>query len=118
MTLITTEQHAQLLANGRAALDAKLANRRYDPRPVVRLYAPDGYANWLLTEVNPYDEDLAYGLCDFGCNYPKLNCVNIRELSTLAPRHLGPIERDLHFVAHRRISAYAAVARARGLIIT
>ena len=43
--LITDEQRAQLLANGRQSLD----NDDFDPPPVVKLFTPDAGATWLLT---------------------------------------------------------------------
>lgn len=35
-----------------------------DFEPVVKIFTPDGNATWLLTELNPNDEYLAFGLCD------------------------------------------------------
>jgi len=36
-----------------------------DFEPVVKIFTPDGNATWLLTELGPNDEYLAFGLCDF-----------------------------------------------------
>jgi len=49
MPLFTQEQRAKLLANGRATL----ADPSFDPWPVVKLFAPDGAATWLVTEIDP-----------------------------------------------------------------
>lgn len=57
--LITDEQHAQLLANGRQSLEQE----NFDPTPVVKLFTPDAGATWLLTELDPEDHDHAFGLC-------------------------------------------------------
>ena len=35
-----------------------------DFEPVVKIFTPDGNATWLLTELDPNDEYLAFGLCD------------------------------------------------------
>ena len=43
MKLITDEQRAQLLANGRQSLD----NNDFDPAPVVKLFTPDAGATSL-----------------------------------------------------------------------
>jgi hypothetical protein len=34
-----------------------------DPYPVVKLFAPDGAAIWLLTKLDPEDPEIAFGLC-------------------------------------------------------
>jgi len=70
MKIITNEQHEQLLANGRAVLDAIRAGIAVDPTPLVKLHTPDGFAVWLLTELNPHGGDCAYGLCDAGHGRP------------------------------------------------
>ena len=41
--LITDEQRAQLLANGRQSLEQD----NFDPAPVVRLFTPDAGATWV-----------------------------------------------------------------------
>src|SRR3546814_8413576 len=71
--LIPSELRARLLHNGaRAASD-----EQHDPFPVVRLHTPDANASWLLTELDPADPDLAYGLCDLGLGAPKLDYVRL-----------------------------------------
>jgi hypothetical protein len=57
--LITDVQRAQLLANGRQSL----TDEGFDPPPVVKLFTPDAGATWLLTEIDPDDDDHAFGLC-------------------------------------------------------
>ena len=66
--LITQEQHAQLLANGRRAMEQS----DFDPMPVVKLFTPDASATWLLAEIDPQDPDRAFGLCDLGFGFPEL----------------------------------------------
>jgi len=118
MKLITTEQHTQLLANGKAALEAARADREIDPIPVVKLFTSSGYARYLLTEIDPTDSDRAYGLCDLGIGLPDLGFVSLRQLE-VAPDQFGlRVERDLNFVADKPLSAYAKVAYTRGLIVT
>lgn len=63
---------AALLANGaktKAGID-------HDPFPVVKLFTPDAGATWLLTELDPDDHDIAFGLCDLGLGYPELCCFS------------------------------------------
>ena len=113
MKLITDEQHAQLLVNGRQSLEQE----NFDPAPVVKLFTPDAGATWLLTEIDPDDHDHAFGLCDLGLGYPELGWVSLAEISTVRGRLGLPIERDLHFAAQKRLSAYAREARLAGRIV-
>ncbi|SEF27958.1 DUF2958 domain-containing protein [Variovorax sp. NFACC27] len=111
--LITDEQRAQLLANGRQSLEQD----NFDPAPVVKLFTPDAGATWLLTEIDPDDHDHAFGLCDLGLGYPELGWVSLAELATVRGRLRLPIERDLHFEAQKRLSTYAREARLTGRIV-
>jgi len=111
--LITDEQRAQLLANGRASAEGL----DIDPSPVVKLFTPDAHATWLLTELDPEDGDTAFGLCDVGIGMPELGTVRISELSSIVGPLKLPIERDLYFVAQRMLSDYARLARINGSII-
>ena len=112
--LITDAQCAQLLANGRRAIE----NEDFDPLPVVKLFTPDASATWLLTEIDPDDEDRAFGLCDLGQGFPELGYVSLAELQSVRGRLGLPIERDLHFEADKTISAYAREARLAERIVT
>ena len=58
----------------------------------------------------------AFGLCDLGLGCPELGWVSLAELATIRGRFGLPLERDLHFVADRPLSAYAAAAQAAGRI--
>lgn len=113
MNLISDELRAQLLANGRQSL----ADEGFDPPPVVKLFTPDAGATWLLTEIDPDDDDHAFGLCDLGLGFPELGNVSLAELTTLRGRLGLPVERDLHFKADKTISAYAREARMSGRIV-
>ena len=94
---ITDAQRTQLLANGRRTIE----NEEYDPQPVVKLFTPDAGATWLLTEIDPDDEDRAFGLCDLGQGFPELGYVSLAELQSVRGRLGLSIERDLHFTADK-----------------
>lgn len=111
--LITDELCAQLLVNGQQSL----ADEGFDPPPVVKLFTPDAGATWLLTEIDPDDDDHAFGLCDLGLGFPELGYVSLAELATARGRLGLPVERDLHFKADKPISAYAREARMAGRIV-
>jgi hypothetical protein len=119
MQLITSAQRQKLLENGRAhraALDQK--TDAINLEPVVKIFTPDGNATWLLTELDPNGEHLAFGLCDLGLGEPELGYVSLHELAA-ARGPLGlPLERDLYFTPRRTIAAYAEVAREHRRIIT
>jgi hypothetical protein len=114
MKLITDAQRAQLLANGRRTIE----DDNYDPLPVVKLFTPDAGATWLLTEIDPDDDDRAFGLCDLGLGFPELGYVSLTELQSVQGCLGLPIERDLHFIATKAISAYAREARLAERIVT
>lgn len=111
--LITDEQRVLLLANGRELLQTA----DFDPTPVVKLFTPDASATWLLTEIDPDDHDHAFGLCDLGLGSPEMGWVSLQELTTVRGRLGLPVERDLHFRAEKRLSAYARDARLAGRIV-
>ncbi len=109
MDLIPSELRARLLANGaRTASD-----EAHDPHPLVRLFTPGANASWLLTELDPDDPDLAYGLCDVGLGAPRLDYVRLSQLAAIAG---DAIERDPAFVARQPLSAYVDEARQSGTI--
>jgi hypothetical protein len=82
MQLITPAQHQKPLENGRAQLAAIDRQDQFlDFEPVVKLFTPDGNATWLLTELNPDFDHLAFGLCDLGLGEPELGYVSLHELA-------------------------------------
>lgn len=111
--LLTEEQRAQMLANGRIAADGGT----HDPQPVVKLFTPDAHATWLLTELDPDDGDTAYGLCDIGIGMPELGTVRISDLESIVGPLKQPIARDLYFTAKRTLSEYTELARINGSFI-
>jgi hypothetical protein len=104
--------HAQLLANGHRTAGGE----EIDQQPVIKVFTPDAGATWLLTEIDPDDEDLAFGLCDLGLAAPELGYVRISELAQVRGRLGLFIERDEHFKADKSLSAYAEEARSTGTI--
>ncbi|MCF0075481.1 DUF2958 domain-containing protein [Dyadobacter sp. CY261] len=70
-------------------LKAKMIRNHYDVTedrgddhpPVVKLFL--GNATWLLSEIDPFYEDIAFGLCDLGMGEPELGNVSRLELKGL-----------------------------------
>lgn len=110
--IITPDQRARMLANG--ALSA--AGKDIDPLPIVKLFTPDGGATWLLTELDPDDPDIAFGLCDLGMGFPELGSVRLSEITAVRGPLGLPVERDLYFKADRPLSRYADEAQRAGRI--
>jgi hypothetical protein len=112
MKLFTSEQLKKLLANGKANRQRQEQGLdEIDFKPVVKLFTPDGGATWLLTEIDPDEPDIAFGLCDLGMGFPELGNVSLAELAEVRGQLGLPIERDKWFEADKTLSAYAEEAR-------
>jgi len=92
------------------------AGEEIDPSPVVKLFTPDAGATWLLTELDPIDPDLAFGLCDLGLGYPELGYVRVPEIASVRGALGLPVERDLFFKADRPLSRYVEEAQRLGVV--
>jgi hypothetical protein len=108
--LFTPAQREQLLDNGRRQAAVKGTPDEIDFHPVVKLFNPVGAATWLLTEIDPDDETVAWGLCDLGMGFPEFGTVSLTELANYRGRLGLGIERDFYFEARGPISAYIAAA--------
>jgi hypothetical protein len=117
MKLLNTDIRERLFRNGRLRQQLELTGEAEpDFLPVVKLFTPDAGCTWLLTEIDPDDPDIAFGLCDLGMGYPELGSVSLSELAFVRGKLNLPVERDLHFTATKTLSAYADKARAHGAI--
>lgn len=117
MNLLSEAQRATLLDNGRRQAAVKGTENELDLEPVVKLFYPLGAATWLLTEIDPDDDTLAWGLCDLGVGCPEFGMVSLTELAEIRGRGGIRIERDLYFIAKGPISAYMTAARHAGRIV-
>lgn len=113
MDLITAHDRTQLLANAARSV----SDPDYDPKPVVKLHIPFHPAVWLLTELDPQEPDIAYGLCDLGLGFPEIGSVDLRELTALRVGPTNLVKRDARFQALKTLSAYADEARVAGRIL-
>jgi hypothetical protein len=113
MQLLTPEHRETMLANGRRYQ----TDPDFDAIPVVKLFTPWGACTWLLTDLDPEDQDIASGLCDLGFGEPELGSVRISEIESLSGPFGLRAERDVNFVAKGTIGTYAARARIDGQII-
>ena len=119
MELATAAQLKILLDNGRAsAAVAAHDGNTPDHVPVIKLFTPDANATWLITEIDPDNPELAFGLCDLGVGCPEIGSVSISELSALRGPLGLPVERDLYITLDQPLSVYADRARVSGHIVT
>jgi len=117
MKLLTKAQREQLLRNGEINAQRQLDGLdTIDHPPVVKLFTPDAACTWLLSELEPEDNDIAFGLCDLGFGTPELGSVRISEIESVRGRLGLRPERDRHFTADKPLSSYADEARIAGCI--
>jgi len=117
MKLLTKADMTKLIKNG--VVNSKLRDttgETFDFRPVVKFFG-GGACTWLISEVDPTNQDIAFGLCDLGHGSPEMGYVSIKELSEIKFPPFGlSIERDMHFTADKTLTEYADDARANGRI--
>lgn len=114
MKLITKEIERQLLKNGAAAAEGVDTSAR---KPVLKLFCPWGAATWLITEMDPENNDLLFGLCDLGAGFPELGWVSLTEIASVKGPAGLKIERDMYFTPEMTLSEYADRARLEGRIV-
>lgn len=107
--LIPAELREKMIENARDMLKG----RQEDHPPVVKLFSIVGSATWLLSELNPMEPTVAFGLCDLGMGSPELGYVSLEELEGIQHPTLPipMIVRDEHFEAEYLMSVYAEAAR-------
>ena len=111
MKLLTQSIYDQLARNGRLRFSAdEEGDDDPDFLPVVKLFTPDPGCTWLLSELDPEDPDIAFGLCDLGMGCPELGSVRISELESVRGKLGLPVERDRHFDPKHTLSVYARAA--------
>ena len=119
MELLTKDQTARLLANGKASAEAmKWDGNTPDHFPVVKLFHPLRAATWLLSELDPAEPDIAFGLCDLGMNCAELGSVSLSEMRSIKVGFNLRIKRDMFWTATHPLSVYTAAAQEAGGIVT
>jgi len=63
-----------------------------------------------LTELDPENPNIAFGLCDLGLGFPELGYVDLEEVKAVKTVPF-PVMRDFFFEAKYPISVYADAAR-------
>lgn len=111
--LISSDMRERLLSNGKELW----ASDTFDPKPVLKLFTPDGNAKWLLAAIDPNNCDIAFGLCDLGHGWPELGTVRISDLEAYRGRLGLSVEIDALFKPRFKLSDYARLAHAERAII-
>jgi hypothetical protein len=104
MLLLTQDQRARLIANGKS---------RGDHVPVVKFFSPVGAETWLFSELDE-DGDILFGLCDLGFGCPEMGSASLAEIAAVTLPFGLTIERDLHFEGRFPLIIYAYAARLCG----
>ena len=110
--LITKAEMDKLLANGKKSP----TDPSFDPKPVIKLFNPVGAGTWLISEIDPENPDIAFGLADLGAGSPELGSISLAEIKAVRLRFGLKIERDRHFTPTMTIGQYADAARTAGAI--
>jgi len=115
--MLAVPEYDALLRNGlaRAAFTGG-GVAALDFLPVVKLFTPDAACIWLLTELDPDNHDIAFGLCDLGWDTPEFGPVCLSALRQIQGKLGRRVERDRHFRPLHTISVYARAARNAGYI--
>ena len=117
MKLLTQSQYTTLLDNGRKQAIVKGTVDEIDFYPVVKLFYPAGAATWLITELDPDDEDIDWGLCDLGMGEAEYGAISLSELRGLKSALGLGIERDRTWTARAPVYAYIDAALKAGRIV-
>ncbi len=85
--------------------------------PLVRLFQPDGTAAWLVSELDPHDGNMAYGLADLGQGVPEVGTFRLSDLALIRGRLGLRVERDRSFGPGATLGQHARAATAAGRIV-
>jgi hypothetical protein len=89
------------LCRSTCGVTAEAGDSDADFIPVVKLFTPDAACTWLLTELDPDDPDIAFGLCDLGLGCAELGSVRISEIESVHAVGL-PLGSRVHSESPRR----------------
>tara|TARA_R110000823_G_scaffold47903_1_gene121733 strand:- start:687 stop:1001 length:315 start_codon:yes stop_codon:yes gene_type:complete len=77
MQLLTKSINEKFLRNGRLQAERlEQGDSDADFIPVVNIFTADANCTWLLTELDPEEPDIAFGLCDLGFGTPELGSLS------------------------------------------
>ena len=98
MKLITKDIKAKLEANWReVAAKYEAGDEDINETVVCKFFNPCGAATWLITQLDPEDGDIMYGLADLGFGCVEYGSISLSEIKSVRLPFGLKIERDLHF---------------------
>lgn len=109
MKLLTDEIRIKLEENGRKQHAVKGTQDEIDFVLVARLYTPLMNTVWLLTEIDPEDADMVFGLEDSGDGSHELQYVSLMELENRFAQQ--SVRRDKDFRTEEPLSRFVERAR-------
>ncbi|GAA3913589.1 DUF2958 domain-containing protein [Chitinophaga oryziterrae] len=98
--LFTNTQYQQLLQNGSNKI------KRWDLHPVAKLTMPGHAFSWLLTDIDPQDPNVGYGLYIEFDGFIAYGSVDLKELLTIKDEMGFGIENDPSFNAKFSLEVY------------
>ncbi|WP_414714262.1 DUF2958 domain-containing protein [Sphingomonas sp.] len=112
---MTDDEARQLVENARLAT----SDATFDPVPLIRIKVADSDASWLVTEIDPDDHDLAYGLADAGIGLPEQGHFRLSTLADATGALGGRAERDRSFkpAPGMTLAVLARIAHTAGRIV-
>lgn len=113
MIAIPENIRLQLLENGREAK----AKTDFDPKPVLKLFAPWCGMTWLISEMSPDNNDVLFGLADLEVGEPEVGAILLSDLASMEGPGGLQVEADRFFVPQRTLNQYASAATLAGKIV-
>lgn len=111
--IIPIEIQKRLIEN---AVMAK-ADTSFDPFPPLKIFTPSGPATWLISEMDPTDNDLVFGLADLGIGEPELGGIRLSELVAIEWPFGMTVEIDKYWKPKMTVRQYANEAAGVGRIV-
>lgn len=101
---------AKLIANGKTP--------DHDHVPLIKLFGLGFACTWLISEIQPYDTDLMFGLCDLGMGFPEIGPVSLSEIERVTEDLNVIILSEPGFEGRYPLSVYAEAASVQQAITT
>lgn len=106
--LITKEQFKVLIENAWAVRSGTADGG--DLKPVVKISTEDGMCSWLLTEIDPDDHNMAFGLSDIGLGEPKQEWIWLPQIHNMREKLRQKITNDQDFEPIGTLDNYTDLA--------
>jgi len=112
MEPLSARLRARLVANHHVQRTLGRFDHLVDLRPLLHLLVQPAHAFWLISELDPDDEDLFFGLCAPPHLSPYLGYGRLSDVAAWAHCQGFTLERDTYGVAAAPLSIHLANAQA------